>query len=116
MKILRYGFSSLIPTLILGIALSACTKKQVVQENVLRYPIVADAKSIDPPYIGDLYSATVAGLVFEGLMEYHYLKRPHSLIPGIAESMPQVSKDELTFTFKLRKDAKYADSEVFPEG
>jgi len=80
--------------------LSACTKKKST-ENTLRIPIIADAKSMDPIFVEDLYSAIATSPVYEGLLEYHYLKRPHELQPLLADGMPQISKDGLTFTFKI---------------
>lgn len=84
--------------------------------NVIRYPMIADAKSLDPINTDDRYSNLTAGLIYEGLVQYHFLKRPLEIIPNLAESMPEISKDELTYTFKLRKGIMFQDSKHFPNG
>jgi ABC-type transport system substrate-binding protein len=56
-------------------------------------------------------------MTYEGLLEYNYLKRePHELVPLLADGMPQVSKDGLTYTFKIKKGVKFMDNASFPEG
>lgn len=95
-----------------------CTggSKSNKQDDTLRIPIITDAKTFDPIYVEDVYSAYVTSLVYEGLLEYHYLKRPHELIPGLAESMPEISQDGLTYTFKIRKGVNFTDHPAFEGG
>ena len=52
----------------------------------------------------------------KGLLEYHYLKRPYTLRPNLAEAMPLVSKDGLTYTFKIRKGVVFQDDTAFEGG
>lgn len=73
----------------------------------------AAVKTFDPVEAGDMYSGGAQHQVYEGLLEYHYLKRPAELIPSMAASMPEVSEDGLTFTFRLRDDLVFQDSIVF---
>lgn len=75
------------------------------------YP--AKVKSIDPATCGDTISATMQANVYEPLYAYHYLKRPAELIPCLAEDMPEVSPDGLTYTIRILKDVKYARNECF---
>ena len=98
-------------------AVSACTKGSSSQgDGTLRLPVVADAKTLDPALVGDVYSAIATSMVYEGLLEYHYLKRPHELQPLLAEAMPEISKDGLTYTFKIRKGVKFMDHAAFEGG
>ena len=71
---------------------------------------------MDPIYANDLYSSNEVARVYEGLLEYHYLKRPYELVPNLAEAMPTVSKDGLTYTFKLRKGVLFQDDVAFAGG
>ena len=96
-------------------SLSSCTKKQNFNEKVLNKVIAADVKGFDPIYADDSYSGKEVAKVYEGLLQYHYLKRPYVLIPSLAESMPTVSKDGYTYTFKLKKGVMFHDDECFKE-
>ena len=73
----------------------------------------AKVKSIDPATSGDTTSASMQGNVFEGLYTYHYLKRPLEVIPQLAEALPEVSPDGLTYAIRLRKGVKFARNPCF---
>ena len=75
------------------------------------YP--AKIKSKDPASCGDTLSAAFQGYVYEGLYCYDYFARPLKLVPQLAESMPEVSKDNLVYTFKLKKGVKYHRNACF---
>lgn len=97
------------------LTLLSCSKKQDT-EPVLKLQMRADARNFDPAFCEDQYSNQAQSLVYEGLLEYDYLKRPHQLKPALAEGMPQVSDGGLTYTFKIRKGARFSDHPAFPEG
>ena len=61
--------------------------------------------TLDPHKAGSVYSATVLRELFEGLV---MRDAEANLIPGAAESWT-ISADGLTYTFKLRADAKWSD-------
>ena len=102
---------------LLAIMLSAvsCTKKVSVQ-NELFVASTADVKGYDPIFADDLYSGTEMSRVYEGLLQFHYLKRPYVLEPALAQSLPEVSSDGLTYTFKIKKGILFHDSPAFPGG
>ncbi len=64
-----------------------------------------DVPQLDPTKTTDSTSIIVTNNVFEGLYRLDGDNKP---TPGIAESV-EVSKDKKTYTFKLRKDAKWSD-------
>ncbi len=76
----------------------------------------AKVRSMDPATCGDTTSSSIQGNIFESLYAYHYLKRPVELVPELAESMPVVSEDQLTYTFRLRKGVTYARNPCFGIG
>lgn len=76
----------------------------------------AKIRGLDPGDIGDVTGARIASQFYETLFQYHYLKRPYQLIPLLADAMPQVSEDGLTYTIKIRQDAYFADDKCFPGG
>ncbi|MDP6046772.1 MAG: ABC transporter substrate-binding protein, partial [Phycisphaerae bacterium] len=73
----------------------------------------AKLDSIDPVTCGNTLSLEIQGGFYEGLYTYHYLKRPFEVIPDLAESLPVISDDGLTYTVKLKKDVKYSRNPCF---
>lgn len=98
------------------LTLVSCTKKKNFQEKILEINVSAKVKGLDPVNAGDTYSAGEIARVYEGLLEYHYLERPYKLQPNLAEGMPTVSDDGLTYTFKLKKGILFHDNKCFPSG
>ena len=102
--------------LVLGLTTTSCTKKSSEGENTINAVLRANLKGLDPVYASDTYSNSVVSQIYETLVHYHYLKRPLELAPLLAESLPEVTKDGLTHTFKIRKGVKFHDDPAFPEG
>jgi oligopeptide transport system substrate-binding protein len=91
----------------------SCTKKVSVKENVLNIVVSQKIKGMDPIFAADLYSGNEIARVYEGLLEFHYLKRPYVLKPNLAAEMPKVSSDGLTYTFKIKKGVLFQDNKCF---
>ena len=66
----------------------------------------SDPPTLDPALSGDADSATYIVEIFSGLMT---LNASLQVVPDLAESMPQVSQDGKTYTFKIRDNAKFHD-------
>lgn len=98
------------------VSLAACTKKNQVPENSVTYGLTAQLKGLDPARASDEASNEVGGNIYEGLLQYNYLKRPLVVEPLLAAAMPEISKDGLTYTFKLKPGVRFQDSEIFPGG
>jgi ABC-type transport system substrate-binding protein len=67
----------------------------------------------DPARAGDAASAAVYARLYEGLLQYDPDARPYRLIPGLAESLPEVSADGLEYVFRLRADVRFQDDPCF---
>src|SRR5262245_22966635 len=80
-----------------------------------RFVSIAEIKGFDPILCNDQYSSGAQIQVYEGLNEFHYLKRPLELVPLMSEGKPEISADGLTYTFKIR-DAVFQDDVCFPGG
>src|SRR5580704_8393443 len=80
------------------------------------YGVGGDFKGFDPIDSGDVESASQVYRVYEGLLEYAYLDRPYRAIPRLAETLPEVSTDGLTYTFKIRQGVRFQDDPCFPGG
>ncbi len=99
------------------VAFTGCTKKSADDNRkFLSLSIGDDAKSLDPALCYDTVSNTIMPLAVEGLFEYHYLKRPLELQPLLAEAMPEISKDKLQYTIKIKKGVMFQDDPAFPNG
>jgi oligopeptide transport system substrate-binding protein len=104
---------------LLTIALSClfgCSKKQDFTQRVIYQRTEAKIKGFDPIYSNDTYSSREIAKVYEGLYEFHYLKRPYTLEPNLAEALPTVSKDGLTYTIKIKKGVLFHDDKCFSDG
>lgn len=103
-------------SIILFVMLS-CTQKKEIAENVLHLSTGVAITGLDPINSTSVASSVEIARVYEGLLAFHYLKRPYVLTPALAESMPIISKDNLTYTFKIRKGVFFHDSPAFsPSG
>lgn len=101
------------------LALSGCRKKDaddVSSENVWRRPLFAKIQTLDSGNVSDVYSLGVASQIFESLYDYHYLKRPFEITPLLAEDLPEISEDKLTYTIKIKKGILFQDDPCFPNG
>jgi ABC-type transport system substrate-binding protein len=67
----------------------------------------------DPARAMDVYSALAVANVYEGLVQYAYLERPYCIEACLAEGLPQVSADGLTYTFRLRHGIYFQDDPCF---
>jgi len=99
----------------ISVMFTSCTKTEEFKGSSLSLAVSSQVKGMDPIYANDRYSSNEVARVYEGLLEYHYLKRPYTLVPNLAESMPTVSKDGLTYTFKIKKGVMFQKDEALGE-
>jgi oligopeptide transport system substrate-binding protein len=105
-----------IAALALLVLFSACSKNQNVSERALHITAPSDIKGFDPMMASDVGSAAQIAKVYEGLLTYHWLKVPFELVPNLAEEMPTISKDGMTYIFKIKKGVHFQDDPAFPGG
>src|SRR5262245_31733102 len=73
-------------------------------------------KTLDPAVAYAVTDHVVTGNVFDTLLEYHYLRRPFELIPGLAEALPKPeSKPDghQSYRFRLRSGILFHDDPCF---
>jgi ABC-type transport system substrate-binding protein len=73
--------------------------------RVLYSSFVEAPKTLDPAVAYTTAEHIVTGNVFDTLLEYHYLKRPYELIPGLAEAVPvpqTLPNGRQSYRFRLR--------------
>lgn len=104
---------SLFLALVAAISLCACGGSS---EYILILPIESDPICLDPQVADSKEAKLMIANCFEGLVR---LDKDYKIIPGVAESW-EISKDGLTYTFKLRKDTHWkllnSFEDVLPEG
>ncbi|OAA90225.1 peptide ABC transporter substrate-binding protein [Clostridium ljungdahlii] len=74
-------------------------------KNTIKVNINADPRTIDPGLNNSVEGGQIIVNAFEGLTNLDKNEKP---IPGVAEKW-EVSSDGLTYTFHLRKNAKWSD-------
>jgi len=85
-------------------------------ELVIHSILPAKIGTLDPGNIETFYELIVAGQIFESLYGYHYLNRPYEVMPLLADGMPQLSDDMLTYTIKIKKGIYFHDDPCFQAG
>ena len=81
--------------------------------KVIRYAFLIAETSFDPAQISDLYSRTVVAGMIEAPLEFEFLAKPARMRPNTAASMPDVSADFKTFTFRIKPGIYFADDPAF---
>ncbi len=81
--------------------------------KTLRVAFLIDVTGFDPQATNDLYSGHIANAIFDNLFEFDYYVRPARLRPALAESMPEISADGLTWKIRIRKGAFFSDDPAF---
>jgi oligopeptide transport system substrate-binding protein len=77
-------------------------------DQTLSFPITQDLGDFDPALISSAGDVDIMRNVFSGL--YAFDQQLHE-VPDIALGQPIISADGLTFTFKLRRDARFSNGD-----
>jgi ABC-type transport system substrate-binding protein len=104
--------------LLIAQLLASCGGEQAPETggSVYRHAIDGTPRTLDPVAAATTYSSLVVVNIFDTLYRYKYLARPYELAPNLAAGFPRVSDDGLTYTFRIRPDARFADDPAFPDG
>ena len=87
--------------------------------HVLYMPYPEAPKTLDPQVAYSVYDHEVLSNVYETPLEYHYLKRPYELIPGLVTAVPEpraLGDGRVVYTFKLRRGVRFASDPCFALG
>ncbi|OGS21803.1 MAG: hypothetical protein A2252_06655 [Elusimicrobia bacterium RIFOXYA2_FULL_39_19] len=112
--VLLHGKNTLLACLFLSFFLFTGCANKTGTDNIIRLPMQTDIKGFDPAYAEDLYSHTAMAQIYETLLQYAYLERPYKVEPLLADGMPEISKNGLTYTFKIKKGVIFQDDKCFP--
>jgi oligopeptide transport system substrate-binding protein len=81
---------------------------RLAANQTLRFPILGDFGTLDPAQLNSETDAEIAHNLFNGLVKFD---NNLNVVPDIATAMPTISRDGLTYTFKLRSDAKFSNGD-----
>ena len=87
-------------------ALARGAEKPVTGDWLILHSL-SDPEQLNPLTSNDAGASEVLGYIFQSLLTRD--PRTLELKPLIAESRPVISADKLTYTFKLRRDARFQD-------
>ena len=89
-----------------GDGYSQPAEKPVTGDWLLNHSL-SDPEQLNPLTSNDASASEILGYIVESLLTLD--PRSLELKPVIAESRPAISKDKLTYTFKIRRDARFQD-------
>jgi len=113
MAIPRYRSFGAAALCAIALVAHAQTAKWADPAKVVRTAIIIAETGFDPQAAQDLYSNTINSAIFDALYQYDYLARPHRIVPKVAEALPEISADGLTWTMRVRKGIYFADDPAF---
>jgi oligopeptide transport system substrate-binding protein len=97
-----------------AVALTGAQADSAADMNkTLRVAFPSAETGFDPQAMSDLYSATVARVIFDPLYRYDYLARPFKIVPNTAAALPDISADGKTWTIKVKPGIYFTDDPAF---
>jgi oligopeptide transport system substrate-binding protein len=78
--------------------------EQLDPNQTLNWSMASDVKSLDPAKVSSAVDITFLAEMYSGLLKFD---KNLKIVPDAATSLPDVSSDGKTYTFKLRKDVKF---------
>jgi oligopeptide transport system substrate-binding protein len=99
-------------TIMVGVAVLAPggggAKEVLAADQTLSFPIAHDVADLDPAQISSPADVDVLRNVFSGLYKFDAKLQE---VPDLATGPPAISANGLTYTFQLRKDAKFSNGD-----
>lgn len=112
-KIIKSKKSSpiLLFSLLLAISLNACKEKNKSEKKVFYYNESTGIATLDPAFAKNQSIMWAIHQVYNTLVE---IDSNLNIVPSVAKSW-DISDDRTTYTFHLRTDVYFHDSEIFPD-
>ena len=106
-----------------ALALAACSNNPYPTSDdgvKVRYRALPEPpKTLDPAVSYSVIEHRITASVYESLLEYHYLKRPYTLMPGLAREVPEprvLEDGRVSYTFALREGMLFQEDPAFALG
>ncbi|MEN8182119.1 MAG: ABC transporter substrate-binding protein [Myxococcota bacterium] len=111
--------AALVPV-VAGLLGFACTNDPYPgadQDRKIFYTHYREApRTLDPAVAYTTGEHRITGNVYDTLLEYHYLKRPYTLIPALARKVPvgrHTGEGQVVYRFELRPDLVFQEDACF---
>jgi len=105
-----------------ALVFSACTNNPYPDADDARaifYTFFDDPpKTLDPQVAYSVNDHLVLSDVYDTLLEYHYLKRPYTLMPGLLEEIPHpqtLPDGRVAYTLRLREGVRFHADPAFAQ-
>ncbi len=98
---------------IVSLALPVLPAQATDMNKTMRIAFATDVTGFDPQATNDAYSNYVNNELFDTMYVFDYYVRPVRLKGSIAEALPEISADGLTWKIRIRKGQFFADDPVF---
>ncbi len=99
----RWGILAIVLMLVFGVASGVA---QIKNPDTYIEAVIGDLETLDPAWHYDTSSATAIFNIYETLIFYDG-EAIDKFVPVLAESLPTISADGKTYTFKIRKGIKF---------
>jgi oligopeptide transport system substrate-binding protein len=96
-----------------SLAFAATSVHATDMAKTIRVAFQVDVTGFDPQGTNDLYSGHVNNAIFDVMYEFDYYARPVKLKGSIADGLPEISADGLTWKLKIKKGQYFSDDPVF---
>ncbi len=80
--------------------------------KILRVSMDGEEAGFDPQGVGDVYSFTVIGAIFESPYQYDYYGGAR-VVPRTAAALPEISADGRTWRIRLKPGIRFSDDPAF---
>jgi ABC-type transport system substrate-binding protein len=81
--------------------------------KVIHNRVSQDPKGLDPVKSSDVLSSSFIAQTYECLYEHSYLERPYRVRPCLAEDMPEITDNRLTYTIRIKRRVHFQDNPCF---
>lgn len=85
------------------------TTEELAPDQTFSFALQNDVSHLDPAQVDAAVDITFLQNVFNGLVKYDEKLK---IVPDAAKSLPEVSADGLTYTFRLRNDVKFSNGDA----
>jgi oligopeptide transport system substrate-binding protein len=100
--------TGLVAFVVLNPTTTATVHEVLAKDQTLSFPIAQDVTDFDPAQISTPADVDVLRNVFSGLYKFDSQLKE---VPDLAVGVPSVSADGLTYTFRLRHDARFSNGD-----